>query len=130
MALHRDGLGAGLLALSDHTANLTPGRALLPLRHGVTPFLPAGLRWRWAWGTKRDPSAPSFPGKGVDIASGENSDDSTEQARRDAARILGRLGGLKGGPARAKKLSAKRRKEIAVVRAHGSLRIPLAARAE
>lgn len=30
-----------------------------------------------------------------------------------AARLLGRLGGLKGGPARAKKLSAKRRREIA-----------------
>ena len=27
--------------------------------------------------------------------------------------VLGRLGGLKGGPARAKKLTAKRRKEIA-----------------
>ena len=37
--------------------------------------------------------------------------------RRDkknpAAVALGRLGGKKGGPARAKKLSAKRRKEIA-----------------
>jgi hypothetical protein len=31
-----------------------------------------------------------------------------------AAVALGRLGGLKGGKARARKLSAKRRKEIAV----------------
>ena len=33
------------------------------------------------------------------------------------AASLGRLGGLKGGPARASKLSAKRRKEIAVAAA-------------
>lgn len=34
--------------------------------------------------------------------------------KNPAAVALGRLGGLKGGPARAKKLSAKKRKEIAV----------------
>lgn len=33
--------------------------------------------------------------------------------KNPAAVVLGRLGGLKGGPARAKKLSKKRRKEIA-----------------
>jgi hypothetical protein len=33
--------------------------------------------------------------------------------KNPAAVTLGRLGGLKGGPARAKKLSAKKRKEIA-----------------
>jgi methenyltetrahydromethanopterin cyclohydrolase len=33
--------------------------------------------------------------------------------KNPAAVALGRLGGLKGGPARAKKLSSKRRKEIA-----------------
>jgi hypothetical protein len=33
--------------------------------------------------------------------------------KNPAAVALGRLGGLKGGQARAKKLSAKRRKEIA-----------------
>ena len=33
--------------------------------------------------------------------------------KNPAAVALGRLGGLKGGPARAKKLSKKRRKEIA-----------------
>jgi hypothetical protein len=36
-----------------------------------------------------------------------------EELRRQAARILGRRGGLKGGPARARKLSKKRRSEIA-----------------
>ena len=35
------------------------------------------------------------------------------RARRAAAQFLGRLGGLKGGPARAKKLSPERRSEIA-----------------
>lgn len=36
-----------------------------------------------------------------------------EEARSAAARMLGSLGGKKGGPARAKALSAKRRREIA-----------------
>ena len=36
-----------------------------------------------------------------------------EEGKNPAAVALGRLGGLKGGKARAKKLSAKRRKEIA-----------------
>ena len=46
-------------------------------------------------------------------------DESTEESTKEkpkknpAAVALGRLGGLKGGKARAKKLSAKRRKEIA-----------------
>ena len=35
------------------------------------------------------------------------------EAKRAAAAFLGRLGGLKGGPARAKKLSPERRSEIA-----------------
>ena len=35
------------------------------------------------------------------------------EARKAAAQFLGRLGGLKGGPARAKKLSPERRSEIA-----------------
>lgn len=35
------------------------------------------------------------------------------EARSAAAAFLGRLGGLKGGPARAKKLSPERRSEIA-----------------
>jgi hypothetical protein len=37
----------------------------------------------------------------------------TKEERRAAARMLGRRGGLKGGPARAKKLSEKERIEIA-----------------
>lgn len=36
-----------------------------------------------------------------------------QPVKNPAAVALGRLGGKKGGPARAKKLSAKRRKEIA-----------------
>lgn len=36
-----------------------------------------------------------------------------KHVKNPAAVALGRLGGLKGGKARAKKLSAKRRKEIA-----------------
>jgi hypothetical protein len=38
--------------------------------------------------------------------------------KNPAAVALGRLGGLKGGKARAKKLSAKKRKEIAQKAAH------------
>ena len=37
----------------------------------------------------------------------------TKKERSDAAKILGRRGGLKGGKARAEKLSPERRKEIA-----------------
>jgi ABC-type phosphate/phosphonate transport system ATPase subunit len=36
-----------------------------------------------------------------------------DEAKRAAAALLGRLGGLKGGNARAKKLSGRRRTEIA-----------------
>jgi hypothetical protein len=36
-----------------------------------------------------------------------------DEGKNPAAVALGRLGGLKGGKARAKKLSAKKRKEIA-----------------
>jgi len=36
-----------------------------------------------------------------------------QDGKNPAAVVLGRLGGLKGGKARAKKLSAKRRREIA-----------------
>ena len=37
----------------------------------------------------------------------------TEEEKREAARLLGRLGGRNGGKARAEKLSPERRKEIA-----------------
>lgn len=46
----------------------------------------------------------------VDIATGETPNDSP---KNPAAVSLGRLGGLKGGKARADKLSPERRKEIA-----------------
>lgn len=52
----------------------------------------------------------------VDIATGEVEDrePTPEDQGKDAAAVsLGRRGGLKGGKARAKKLSAGRRKEIA-----------------
>ena len=39
--------------------------------------------------------------------------DNIQPQKNPAAVALGRLGGLKGGPARAKKLTAKKRKEIA-----------------
>ena len=50
----------------------------------------------------------------LDIATGEQEDApiSKDEAKSIAAQ-LGRLGGLKGGKARAKALSAKRRSEIA-----------------
>jgi hypothetical protein len=49
----------------------------------------------------------------VDIATGEIEDTITPEQAKSAAQQLGRLGGLKGGKARAKALSAKRRSEIA-----------------
>jgi hypothetical protein len=49
----------------------------------------------------------------VDLAVGESEDDTTTDSRNPAAVALGRLGGLKGGKARAKKLSKKRRADIA-----------------
>lgn len=45
--------------------------------------------------------------------SGECTPETTEDGKNAAAVALGRLGGKKGGPARAKKLSRKRRSEIA-----------------
>ena len=51
------------------------------------------------------------------IVDAATSEDAPEEDTRDeiskAAAALGRLGGLKGGPARKKALSAKRRSEIA-----------------
>ena len=44
----------------------------------------------------------------VDLATNEES-----ESLQSAAAALGRLGGLKGGPARAKKLSPKKRSDIA-----------------
>lgn len=49
----------------------------------------------------------------VDIATGETQDPQSTEGKNPAAVALGRLGGLKGGKARAEKLSAKKRSEIA-----------------
>ncbi len=46
-------------------------------------------------------------------ATGEPSEDKSVREKNPAAVALGRLGGLKGGKARAASLSAKKRKEIA-----------------
>jgi hypothetical protein len=50
----------------------------------------------------------------VDQATNEEPEIEETPTKNPAAVALGRLGGLKGGKARASKLSAKRRKEIAV----------------
>ena len=49
----------------------------------------------------------------MEIATGEKEDQDPDKGKNPAAVSLGRLGGLKGGKARAKKLSAKKRKAIA-----------------
>jgi hypothetical protein len=50
----------------------------------------------------------------VDEATGDPPHPAEDQPKKNPAAVeLGRLGGKKGGPARAKKLSAARRKEIA-----------------
>jgi hypothetical protein len=49
----------------------------------------------------------------VDLATGENEDTNSTDGKNPAAVALGRLGGLKGGKARAESLSPKKRSEIA-----------------
>jgi len=49
----------------------------------------------------------------VDLATGEITEINPNEGKNPAAVSLGRLGGLKGGKARAEKLSPERRKEIA-----------------
>lgn len=49
----------------------------------------------------------------ADIATGEVEDIKLDEGKNPAAVSLGRRGGLKGGAARAKTLTAQRRKEIA-----------------
>lgn len=66
---------------------------------------------------KKRPRDPNQLGKMiVDISVGDVDDrlpTPEEQGKNPEAVSLGRLGGLKGGKARAKKLTAKQRKEIA-----------------
>jgi len=47
------------------------------------------------------------------LADNKDLEGSTQEALVSYAKILGSLGGRKGGPARAEKLSSKRRKDIA-----------------
>jgi hypothetical protein len=49
----------------------------------------------------------------ADIATGEATDPDPDEGKDPAAVALGRKGGLKGGKARAEKLSNERRAEIA-----------------
>lgn len=49
----------------------------------------------------------------VDLSTGEAKDDDPDAGKDPAAVSLGRKGGLKGGKARAKKLSKKQRSEAA-----------------
>jgi len=49
----------------------------------------------------------------VDIATGEEQDEPTDEGKNPAAVELGRLGGLKGGKARAEKLTPEQRSAIA-----------------
>ena len=49
----------------------------------------------------------------VGLATGEITETQTEAGKNPAAVALGRLGGLKGGKARAQKLSKARKKKIA-----------------
>jgi hypothetical protein len=49
----------------------------------------------------------------VEAATDENPQEPEPETKNPHAVALGRLGGLKGGKARAKSLTAKRRKEIA-----------------
>lgn len=49
----------------------------------------------------------------TDLATGEQQEQDANKGKNPAAVALGRLGGLKGGKARAKSLTSKRRKEIA-----------------
>jgi hypothetical protein len=66
---------------------------------------------------KNTPKRPRDPNQlaklVVDLATGNAEESPQEPAKNPHAQALGRLGGLKGGKARAAKLSAKKRKEIA-----------------
>ncbi len=53
----------------------------------------------------------------LQAATVEPAEDTTPKKKNPAAVALGRLGGLKGGKARAQKLTAKQRKNIAAIAA-------------
>jgi hypothetical protein len=60
---------------------------------------------------KRDTNELAF--QITQLATGEAREKNPDEGKNPAAVALGRLGGLKGGKARAKSLSAKKRSEIA-----------------
>ena len=100
-----------------------------PAARGESGGLPLAIAYRAAHDRdmqKRSSKLPRDPNQRakaiVDLATAEPSTESkgagsgdqpTAPAKNPAAVELGRLGGLKGGPARKAKLSAKKRKEIA-----------------
>lgn len=64
--------------------------------------------------SRKRPSDPNKLGKFVvDLATGALDDVTTPEGKNPAAVALGRLGGLKGGRARADSLSSAKRKQIA-----------------
>lgn len=63
--------------------------------------------------TKRPRDVNALARQIVDEATGEHTPEFAERVKDAAAVELGRKGGLKGGKARAAKLSAERRSEIA-----------------
>lgn len=62
---------------------------------------------------KRSSKPSSDPNRAAFDAVARLTGEKPDQVKNPAAVALGRLGGLKGGHARAKKLSAKKRKAIA-----------------
>ncbi len=68
---------------------------------------------------KKNPTDPFLLAREVvEAAIGEPLTTKPTKGKNPAAVALGRLGGLKGGKARAKKLSAKKRRQIAQRAAH------------
>ncbi len=63
-------------------------------------------------GKKKDLNELAF--SVVQKLTGQTPEEKTESNKNPAAVALGRLGGLKGGKARAAKLTAKERKEMAI----------------
>lgn len=64
--------------------------------------------------SRKRPTDPNRLGKLiVDLSVGEATEPTKAHKKNAAAVALGRLGGLKGGKARAQSISAKRRSEIA-----------------
>ena len=73
-------------------------------------------RLRYAWGMqkkKRPTDISQLAYQIVQEATEEVKEEILIKEKNPAAVALGRLGGLKGGPARAKKLTSRKRKEIA-----------------